>query len=466
VENSSIWCTPDAIGRLTSASTSGSTSYPAWGLSFGYDRYGNRLTQSIASGCTGLTCPTNSVTASATTNHITTSGYSYDANGNMTNDGVNTLTYDAENRLLTSSGSLGSGTYTYDGNGLRVNKVSGGTTTVYIYSGPVLIAEYINGAAPSSPTNEYFYSGSKIVASVQSGSTYYFHNDRHSLRVRTNSSGGIQDQRGTFPFGETWFMTVSNSEWLFTNYQRDSESSNDYAWAREYVNRLGRFSSGDPVSVTRTAAPRNFNRYSYVASDPINRTDRTGMLADYCNQDPGNQVENELADLSLSDPFGGLGPFGDPGGPLGEDPGLGGPDWLFCGLPFNEPPRPQAEPKSCAGVYPMVYKGDRVFQCGAVGSNVGTGTLTVVADPATGASPVPDPNNAAFNWGVKGFGGVTVDPSGATTTDPTLHISISINGDALRKKRFGFKAGATWTCNGMLQTTAPFTQPFKCGGKT
>jgi len=339
--------TYDAIGRLTSASTSGSTSYPAWGLSFGYDRYGNRLTQSIASGCTGLTCPTNSVTASATTNHITTSGYSYDANGNMTYDGVNTLTYDAENRLLTSSGSLGSGTYTYDGNGLRVNKVSGGTTTVYIYSGPVLIAEYINGAAPSSPTNEYFYSGSKIVASVQSGSTYYFHNDRHSLRVRTNSSGGIQDQRGTFPFGETWFMTVSNSEWLFTNYQRESESSNDYAWAREYVNCLGRFSSGDPVSVTRTAAPRNFNRYSYVASDPINRTDRTGMLADYCNQDPGNQVENELADLSLSDPFGGLGPFGDPGGPLGEDPGLGGPDWLFCGLPFVEEAPPPFPPTDC-----------------------------------------------------------------------------------------------------------------------
>src|ERR1700730_15417812 len=102
------------------------------------------------------------------------------------------------------------------------------------------------------------------MASVESGSTYYFHNDRHSLRIRTNSSGTIQDQRGTFPFGETWYKTVSASEWMFTNYQRDNESGNDYAWARESVNRLGRFATGDPVRVTRTADPQKFNRYSYV----------------------------------------------------------------------------------------------------------------------------------------------------------------------------------------------------------
>jgi RHS repeat-associated protein len=333
----------DAIGRLTVSTTTGSTAYPAWGLSFTYDRYGNRLTQSISSGCTGITCPTNSVTASATTNQITTSGYGYDANGNITNDALNTLTYDAENRLITSSGSLGSGSYTYDGKGLRVKKVSGSTTTVSVYSGSNLIAEYLNGAAPSSPTNEYFYSGSKIVASIESGLTYYFHNDSHSLRVRTNSSGAIQDQRGTFPFGETWYSTVSGSEWLFTNYQRDNESGNDYAWAREYVNRLGRFSTGDPVRITRTAVPRNFNRYSYVANDPINRTDRTGRLADYCNDRSGDFS----SDLGLIDSFGDLGPFTLPGEPpLSEDPGITGGDlmWMYCGLPFNREPPTECNP--------------------------------------------------------------------------------------------------------------------------
>src|SRR5208282_5373620 len=96
--------------------------------------------------------------AGALTNHP--DGYSFDASGNMTNDGVNTLFYDAENRTVQANGTLGtcstaSGCYTYDGNGLRVQKVAGSTTTVYIFSGSKVIAEYQNGAAPSSPTKEY-----------------------------------------------------------------------------------------------------------------------------------------------------------------------------------------------------------------------------------------------------------------------------------------------------------------------
>ena len=56
-------------------------------------------------------------------------GYNYDANGNMTNDGLNALTYDAENRVVTSSGT----SYSYDGNSLRVRKVSGGAAMVYMF---------------------------------------------------------------------------------------------------------------------------------------------------------------------------------------------------------------------------------------------------------------------------------------------------------------------------------------------
>jgi RHS repeat-associated protein len=240
-------------------------------LSFTYDRYGNRTIQSVTAG----NAPSNSVVVSATTNRITTSGYSYDASGNMTNDGQNTLTYDGENRTITSSGSLGSGTYTYDGYGLRVTKVSGGTTTVSIYSRGNVIAEYQNGAAPTSPTNEYIYSGGQMIASVQSGLTYYFHNDHLSHRMRTNSAGAIQDQRATYPFGETWYATVAG-EWMFGNYERDAESGNDYAWARYDVNRLGRFSSPDPIRGT-ISDPQSLNRYAYVSNDPINHSDPSGL---------------------------------------------------------------------------------------------------------------------------------------------------------------------------------------------
>jgi YD repeat-containing protein len=144
--------TYDALGRLISAVTNGSAAYAKWGLSEGYDQYGNRLSQTVTAG----TGPSNALSVATTsgggayTNRP--DGYSFDVNGNMLNDGVNTLTYDAEDQLITSSGSLGSGNYTYDGNGFRIKKVSGGTTTVAIYSASNVIAEYVNGAAPTSPS--------------------------------------------------------------------------------------------------------------------------------------------------------------------------------------------------------------------------------------------------------------------------------------------------------------------------
>jgi RHS repeat-associated protein len=267
----------DNLARLTNAVTTGSTGYPKWGLQWLYDVYGNRTQQNISSGCTGLTCPTNQVAVSTATNRITTTGYAYDANGNMTNDGVNTLTYDGENHLLTSSGTLGSGTYTYDGKGLRVRKASGTTTTVYSFSGSKVIAEYVNGAAPGSPTREYIYSGSALLAKVEGTATQYYHSDHLSARVMTDSSGNKIGEQGHFPYGETWYATNTTTKWEFTTYERDSESGNDYAMARYHVNRLGRFSSPDLLAGS-SGDPQSLNKYSYVRNDPANLVDPSGQL--------------------------------------------------------------------------------------------------------------------------------------------------------------------------------------------
>ncbi|MFZ0462550.1 MAG: RHS repeat-associated core domain-containing protein [Candidatus Acidiferrales bacterium] len=272
-----ITYTYDALYRLTNAATTGSGDFPAWGLSEAYDRYGNRSAQSISSGCSGITCPTNSVSVSATTNHITGSPYLYDASGNMTDDGSNTITYDGEGHAVTASGGLGSGTYTYDGNGLRVKKVAGSTTTVYIFSGSKVVAEYANGAAPSSPTVEYIYGGSALLAKINSSGTFYYHQDHLSNRMVTNSSGGVYTFMGHFPFGESWY-NGTNDKLYFTTYEYDAESGNHYAMARYHVSRLGRLSSPDPLAGS-TADPQSLNRYSYSINDPSNVTDPSGALA-------------------------------------------------------------------------------------------------------------------------------------------------------------------------------------------
>jgi RHS repeat-associated protein len=194
----------------------------------------------------------------------------------MTNDANNTLVYDAENRVLSATNGGASGTYTYDGKSLRVKKASGSTTTVYIFSGSKVIAEYDNGASVGSPSREYIYSGSSILAKIDSSGTRYYHQDQLSNRVVTDSNGNILEQLGHYPFGESWY-NASNDKLLFTSYERDSESGNDYAMARYGVNRLARFSSPDPLAGS-TSSPQSLNHYSYGLNDPVNLADPTGMF--------------------------------------------------------------------------------------------------------------------------------------------------------------------------------------------
>ncbi len=214
--------------------------------------------------------PTNSVSVNAYTNHISTAGHAYDTAGNMTNDGMNTLSNDDEHRIISSNGSLGSGTYAYDGDGMRVEKTVSGTTTVYVFSENKVIAEYAGGSSGSSPTKEYIYAGGSLpIAEIDAGSTVkYYQADTLSIRMLTDSSGNILEQQGQFPYGESWYQTTSQTEFQFTNYLHDAESGNSYAYAREYVNRLARFETLDPAD-GRVSDPLSRDRYTYSSDNPI-----------------------------------------------------------------------------------------------------------------------------------------------------------------------------------------------------
>jgi RHS repeat-associated protein len=284
----SVTYTYDPLSRLSTAVTAGSTSYPQWGLSWAYDRYGNRLNQTQTAG----NPPANSLsfaspTGGALTNHP--DNMCFDANGNLLAETAApcpspTYVYDAENRLTSYMGT--GGVYTYDGNGLRVKKVASSTTTVYIFSGSQVIAEYDNGALVGSPSREYVYSGAQRIATIQGSTTTYLHPDHQSVRVSTDSSGVNARSFGHYPYGEVWYETGTASKWKFTTYERDSESTNDYALAREYVNRFGRFLTTDPLSGD-IADPQSLNHYAYVTDDPTNLVDPSGecYMSGFTNSD-------------------------------------------------------------------------------------------------------------------------------------------------------------------------------------
>jgi len=191
-----------------------------------------------------------------------------------------------------------------------VTKVAGGTTTIYVFSAGKVIAEYDNGAAVTSPSREYIYSGGVPLVKIDSGGLTYYHADHLSARLLTDSSGSILGQQGHFPFGEIWYETGTTSKFKFTTYERDAESGNDYAMARFHVNRLGRFSSPDALAGSNVN-PQSLNRYSYVGNDPIRLIDPSGMLCEDTNgqQDPSCQSGENFIQNNPPTPPGELNDF-------------------------------------------------------------------------------------------------------------------------------------------------------------
>jgi RHS repeat-associated protein len=155
--------------------------------------------------------------------------------------------------------------------------VQGGTTTVYVFSGSKVMAEYDNGTAPAAPSREYIYSGAAMLAKIEAGATQYYHEDHLSVRLMTDANGNKIGEQGHFPFGESWYSHNTTTKWMFTSYERDNESGLDYAMARFYNSRTGGFCSADPVE-GRPEDPQSWNRYSYVENDPINLTDPSGKF--------------------------------------------------------------------------------------------------------------------------------------------------------------------------------------------
>jgi RHS repeat-associated protein len=316
--------TYDQLKRLATAQTVDLTSPGTWQLQFTYDRYGNRLNQTPTGGT--ATMPSNSVTVDPTTNRIGTGVY--DADGNMTADGINNYTFDAEDRITHVNGAAN--TYAYDGAGQRVNR----NGNYYVYSGGHVIAEYANGAPAASPSTEYVYARNKRVATIAAGATTYPYWDHLSVRANADSSGTVVRTFGHFPFGETWYETGTHDKWDYTTYENDAESGLNYAMARFHNPRLGRFMSLDPWPADKRH-PQSWNRYPHGNNNPVSFSDPTGM--DSCDDEGGDcsldssgsdNVEELDSGGSAGDNSGGDNGGGDNSGDNG---GTGDPSASNCG---------------------------------------------------------------------------------------------------------------------------------------
>lgn len=269
--------TYDNLDRIATAKTQATSGSYCWGQSFGYDRYGNLLTATV----TQCSAPSLSLSVN-TNNQITNSGFSYDSAGNLKGDGANSYTWNAENRPTT----IGSTTYKYDGDFLRVYKSSGTLEWPDETCTKPLGAETDTSG---NTTAEYIWFAGQLIAHRDSSGNVYYHYSDHltSGRVMTNSTGVTQQESDFYPFGGELAITnnVVNHH-KFTSKYRDPETGFDYSFYRMYESNLGRWASSDPIR--RVAGdPQQLNRYNYVRNSPAKLTDPSGGFIFPCFQEVG-----------------------------------------------------------------------------------------------------------------------------------------------------------------------------------
>jgi RHS repeat-associated protein len=275
--------TYDSLNRLSTATPSSgpyANHYGCWS----YDSFGNRTSQSIE---TTPCPPAASLTPTATyigehnlnaSNQVTwssvnsaSSGFTYDAAGDVTDDGANYYAYDGDGRLCavvptTPVGSTAYG-YQYDASGTRVaTGTLGGTVATPLTSaacnpatnGFTVTKQFLLGLGGEQVTELDTASGStkwvhtnafvggKLIATYDTVSLHFpFADPLGTKRVQVSETGAVDETCQSLPFGDGPPCTGDNAtENRFTGKERDSESGNDYFAARYYSSAVGRWYSG------------------------------------------------------------------------------------------------------------------------------------------------------------------------------------------------------------------------------
>ncbi len=285
--------TYDNLDRLSTATT------PNWGLSWTYDNFGNRRTQTGTGTASSLT---QTLGYDGTSNHITSIstyfyGIGYDANGNASQiPGTNgqysylSLAYDVFDRVIHESGNyMGAGPSTaYDAFGRRIAKnLTDGTTRIYFYDPAGReIAEY--NFNPNATCN---YSGTYYTCTALGSptATYtYFAGQRVGQwtdRVGSRRYTPVGSTASSYyPYGEDVTGNPTNNDtFKFAQTYRDSDSGLDYAMERYLSSGIGRFLTPDRVAAGDPTQPQSLNGYGYANGDPVNGVDPSGRDTCFLN---------------------------------------------------------------------------------------------------------------------------------------------------------------------------------------
>ena len=268
----------DVANELTGITYLSPTNTTMGSLVYGYDLDGHRIskTGSFATDIAPTPSTQNGVfDLNNRQTQFNGNTMSYDADGNLTSDGVNTYVWNARNQLSQiSTGGTVQASYTYDAVGRRTAKAIGGSVpTQFLYDGDNAVQETVSGVA--NPILTGLGVDERFARNDVTGQTYFLADALGSTIALTNTAGAIQQQYSYDPYGN---VTQSNATSGFTNpYQYAGREADGaglyYNRARYYSPGMGRFISEDPTGF----GGGQLNLYAYVGSNPLSYIDPFGL---------------------------------------------------------------------------------------------------------------------------------------------------------------------------------------------
>jgi len=256
----------DELHHLTSAT---SVADNAQSQAFQYDAAG-RMTHNSRLGT--YTYPPNGWGRPHAPDSINGTPYSYDANGNLTGGGGRSIVWNANNQATQITAGANISTMTYDGLGQRVKKTTPATNSTSLYpTGDDY--EVTNGGI----TKYISAPGLGVVAKKVNGNPFWLHTDRlGSIQAVTDGAGNVVQRRTYRPYGDKIADTTGHAESRgYIDQRQDPENGLTYLHARFYDPATGLFASPDPIG-----PQGGLNEYGYSFGNPINGSDRSGLVGD------------------------------------------------------------------------------------------------------------------------------------------------------------------------------------------
>jgi RHS repeat-associated protein len=230
-------------------------------------------------------------------NGLSTTTFSYDNNGNLTQKTVDgtttTYVYDYANRLTALGVSGATTTYAYDAFGTRVLQTGTTTTSIYPFKW-YSVASSTGSGAKYATTTDYVFNENTLVATVDqqtasgvatgTAKTRYIHPDHlGSTNVVTDASGTVVQTLDYYPYGTTRISTNTGGTDTARKYigQFSDQSNLDYLNARYYDSARGQFLTQDPIFwglKQNIKNPQSLNSYSYANDNPIVVSDPSGLI--------------------------------------------------------------------------------------------------------------------------------------------------------------------------------------------